>query len=181
MLEDSAAEKSGLRSRDLIRTINGKEVFAETHAVCVTLVKNAGTRLVLAVEHGNEKISNHTASQDNSVKEGGSGIAYYMAAMKDHGLAGKIPTTFTTCGKPHFESLQYNSPIDIYGEETVDEMVKVMDAKTAMIASPPKLASKTSGSVVSSKGWTVHTYNPDKVDKSMMEDKTENMVLNTQT
>ena len=171
MLEDSVAERSGLRSRDLIRTINGKEVFAEKHAACVNLVKNAGTRLVLSVEHGNEKISNHAANQDNSVKEGRSGRAYYIAAMKDHGLAGKIPTTFTTCGKPHFESLQYNSPIDIYGEETVDEMVKVMDAKTVVIASPPKFVSKTSGSVVSSKGWTVHSYNPGKVeDKTMMKD-----------
>ena len=158
VLEDSVAERSGLRSRDLIRTINGKEVYSETHAACVTLVKNAGTRLVLSVERGNQiKISNHATNQDSSVKEGRSGRAYYIAAMKEHGLSGKIPTTFTTCGKPHFESLQYNSPIEIYGEETVDEMVKVMEVKT-------------SGSIVSSKGWTVHTYNHGK-DSSTVENK----------
>ena len=30
-------------------------------------------------------------------------------------------------GKPYFENIQYNSPIEIYDDNTVDEMVKIMN------------------------------------------------------
>ena len=79
------------------------------------------------------------------------GRAYYMAAMQSHGLPGKIPNSFTTggltdadianfstyhvqcllffaaVGKPFFENIQYNSPIEVYNDETVVEMVKIMN------------------------------------------------------
>ena len=68
--------------------------------------------------------------------------------MQSHGLPGKIPTSFTTgtvvlafvvlllifpnhvilVGKPYFENIQYNSPIEIYDDNTVDEMVKIMNS-----------------------------------------------------
>lgn len=55
------------------------------------------------------------------------GREYYTSAMQSHGLPGKIPTSFTTVGKPYFENIQYNSPIEIYDDNTVDEMVKIMN------------------------------------------------------
>ena len=83
------------------------------------------------------------------------GRAYYMAAMQSHGLPGKIPNSFTTggltdadianvstyhvqcllffaaVGKPFFENIQYNSPIEVYNDETVVEMVKIMNTSVA--------------------------------------------------
>ena len=80
------------------------------------------------------------------------GRAYYLAAMQSHGLPGKIPNSFTTggetsanvftyhvprlffcaaVGKPFFENIQYNSPIEVYNDETVVEMVKIMNTSVA--------------------------------------------------
>ena len=36
-------------------------------------------------------------------------------------------------GKPYFENLQYNSPIEIYDDDTVDEMVKIMNNAGAAV------------------------------------------------
>jgi hypothetical protein len=171
VLEESIAERCGLRARDFIWTIAGKEVFEETHAGCINLIKMAGDRLVLSVERGDhivpsfEEISRSKA-ETNDVKfdeEGRhlTGKAYFKDAMKGHGLPGKIPTSFTTCGKPYVENLQYNSPIEIYDDKTVDEMVKVMDTKTGattnIAASSFKMPQQTTGNIVSRVGWTVNS------------------------
>ena len=75
--------------------------------------------------------------------------------MQSHGLPGKIPSSFTTgpqgaiysvyrvahcklvvimsvclVGKPYFENIQYNTPIEMYDDGTVDEMVKIMNSPT---------------------------------------------------
>ena len=110
------------------------------------------------------------------------GRAYYAAAMQSHGLPGKIPTSFTTgnqgvhvytdryliialiVGKPYFENIQYNSPIEMYDDNTVDEMVKIMNNAGAT-------AGKTETEGPSSNmGWSVknvttsnHVYKKDKV------------------
>ena len=34
-------------------------------------------------------------------------------------------------GKPFFENIQYNSPIEVYNDETVVEMVKIMNTSVA--------------------------------------------------
>ena len=91
------------------------------------------------------------------------GKAYYRDAMKDHGLSGKIPTSFSTCGKPFLENIQYNSPIEMYDDKTVDEMVKVMD--TAIVATTPaksifQTSGKPNGEIVTRMGWTVASSRP---------------------
>ena len=39
---------------------------------------------------------------------------------------------FFAVGKPFFENLQYNTPIEIYDDNTVDEMVKIMNNSGAV-------------------------------------------------
>ena len=107
VLEESIAERCGLRARDFIWTIAGKEVFEETHAGCVNLIKIAGDMLVLSVERGDhivpsfEEISTAKAGTDqDEIKKEGRHLtrkAYFKDALKCHGLPGKIPTSFTTC------------------------------------------------------------------------------------
>ena len=38
---------------------------------------------------------------------------------------------FAAVGKPFFENIQYNSPIEVYNDETVVEMVKIMNTSVA--------------------------------------------------
>ena len=67
-------------------------------------------------------------------------------------------------GKPYFENIQYNSPIEMYDDNTVDEMVKIMNNAGAT-------AGKTETEGPSSNmGWSVknvttsnHVYKKDKV------------------
>ena len=73
-------------------------------------------------------------------------------------------------GKPYFENLQYNSPIDIYDDDTVDEMVKIMNTAAAANQAAPAVnqtapavnehvKSKTDydDETVSNLGWSVRT------------------------
>ena len=39
-------------------------------------------------------------------------------------------------GKPYFENIQYNTPIEMYDDGTVDEMVKIMNTPTTAGLSP---------------------------------------------
>ena len=141
----------------------------------------AGDRLVLSVERGDhivhslEEISRSKA-ETNHVKvnkEGRhlTGKAYFKDAMKGHGLPGKIPTSFTTCGKPYVENIQYNSPIEIYDNKTVDEMVKVMDTKTGATTnigvSTFKMSQQTPRNIVSRMGWTVNSSKQIKMENKI--------------
>ena len=40
---------------------------------------------------------------------------------------------YASVGKPYFENVQYNSPIEIYDDDTVDEMVKIMNNAGAAV------------------------------------------------
>jgi len=73
------------------------------------------------------KSKNLDGNETGVIKRRETGATYYKNAMQSHGLPGKIPTSFTTVGKPFFENLQYNTPIEIYDDNTVDEMVKIMN------------------------------------------------------
>ena len=107
VLDESIAERSGLRARDFIWTIGDKEVFDETHAGCVKLVKNAGDRLVLSVERGDHivpsfeeihRAKNGTNQQSKSETENRhrTGKAYFRDAMKGHGC----PVRFQHLSQP---------------------------------------------------------------------------------
>ena len=39
-------------------------------------------------------------------------------------------------GKPYFENIQYNTPIEMYDDGTVDEMVKIMNTPATAGLSP---------------------------------------------
>jgi len=134
--DESIADQAALKQMDYLWKVNGKSVFGLTHSACAKLIKESGTRLELVVERGDRIVPSfqHIAPR-NGVRAGQlkkrelTGEAYYKDAMEDHGLPGKIPTRFTTCGKPFFlENKQFNSPIDVYDEQVIDEMVRTFDS-----------------------------------------------------
>jgi len=125
----SHAEKAGLNVMDYIWQINGKEVFEMSHAQCVNEIKNSGTKLVLATERGDHIVPNFEEIWPS--KKGGKkarptrGMEYYLDAMENGPqLSGflPIPPNFTTVGKPQITVNQYDSPLDVYSDDTLEEM-----------------------------------------------------------
>merc|ERR1711915_162389 len=148
VLEDSIASNCGLKAGDLIWKVNEIEVACESHEGCIRLLRRSKNKMELTVER------NEVAhKRDKDVKPTNEGsLGYYRDALKGHGLPGKIPDCFTTCGKPYVENIQYNSPIEIYDKDTVEEMVKVMDTAGEVLA--VKSSQPNMGSVQTKMGWT---------------------------
>jgi len=125
----SVAEKAGLNVMDYIWQINGKEVFEMPHNTCVNEIKNSGTKLVLATERGDHIVPNFEEIWPS--KKGGKaarptrGMEYYLDAMENGPqLSGflPIPPNFTTVGRPQITVNQYDSPLDVYSDDTLEEM-----------------------------------------------------------
>jgi len=125
----SPAEKAGLKPFDYIWTINGKEVFEMNHNQCVNEIKNAGRSLVLAIERGDHIVPNFEeiwpSKKGPKANKPKTGLEYYYDAMLNGpNLSGflPIPPNFTTVGRPNIVVNQYDSPIDCYSEDTLEEM-----------------------------------------------------------
>lgn len=125
----SPAEKAGLRACDYIWQINGREVFEMSHNECVEVIKNSGTSLVLATERGDHIVPNFEEIWPSKNKGKSDrpkrGLEYYYDAMENGPqLSGflPIPANFTTVGKPQIVVNQYDSPLDVYSEDTLEEM-----------------------------------------------------------
>jgi len=125
----SHAEAAGLKGWDYIWQINGKEVFELSHDECVKEIKSAGTSLTLATERGDHIVPNFEEIWPS--KKGGKtgrpmrGMEYYLDAMENGPqLSGflPIPPNFTTVGKPQITVNQYDSPLDVYSDDTLEEM-----------------------------------------------------------
>lgn len=126
----SPAEKAGLKTCDYIWQINGKEVFEMSHNDCVKEVKNASTMLSLNIERGDHIVPHFEEIWPSGKKKGRYTrghipMDYYTDAMENGpSLSGHlpIPANFTTVGKPAIYVNQYDNPIDVYSEDTLEEM-----------------------------------------------------------
>lgn len=124
----SPAEHAGLKSVDYVHTINGKEVFEMTHKECVDAIKSSGASLAIAIERGDHIVPNFeeiwpSKKGKNSAPK--RGLEYYYDAMTNGPeLSGflPLPPNFTTVGKPQITVNQYDSPMDVYSDDTLDEM-----------------------------------------------------------
>lgn len=149
----SPAEKAGLHACDYIWTINGKEVFEMTHDQCVNEIKNSGTALHLATERGDHIVPNFEeiwpSKKGAKHERPKKGLEYYYDAMiNGPSLSGflPLPPNFTTVGRPNIVVNQYDSPIDCYSEDTLEEMKEerlilqnpeVSDRITQKVPPPP--------------------------------------------
>merc|ERR1711953_1421518 len=146
----SVAEKAGLKGWDYVWQINGKEVFELSHDDCVAEIKNSGTSLTLATERGDHIVPNFEEIWPS--KKGGKsgrqlrGLEYYLDAMENGPqLSGflPIPPNFTTVGKPQITVNQYDSPLDVYSDDTLEEM-----KEERLVMQNPDLADRITASHV---------------------------------
>merc|ERR1712018_1043012 len=124
----SPAENAGLKAWDYLWSINGREVFEMSHNECVDVIKKSGTTLKLSTERGDHIVPNFEEiwpSKKTAKERPKRGLEYYYDAMMNGpSLSGflPLPPNFTTVGKPNIVVNQYDSPLDVYSEDTLEEM-----------------------------------------------------------
>lgn len=126
----SIAHDAGLRNRDFIVSINDTEVFGMSHNECTELIKKGGNCLVIKVERGDHIVPNldeafpkkKPDAENNSQLNGGK-KPYWMKSLED-GQGVRNAAGFTTVGKPKMTTKQYNSPLEMYSEEALDEIMR---------------------------------------------------------
>jgi len=129
----SIAGYAGVKSNDYLVKIGGQDVFNLSHEQAKALIKNAGDRLVLVVERGHHIVPSMNEAFPNLRKKeepivpmvSNRDKPYYQRKLEETGeLPGQQNKGFTTVGKPKMTTKQYNSPIEIYGEEALDEIME---------------------------------------------------------
>lgn len=130
----SIAGYAGCQSNDYLVKIGQQDVFNLTHEQARNLIKNAGDRLSLVVERGdhivpsmNEAFPTYAKKKVEPVMQPVSNAnkPYYQRVLEESGaLPGQKNKGFTTVGKPKMTTKQFNSPLEIYGEEALDEIME---------------------------------------------------------
>merc|ERR1711902_333047 len=99
-----------------------------THGECVEAIKKSGTSLQLSTERGDHIVPNFEEiwpSKKGTKAKPKRGLEYYYDAMTNGPqLSGflPLPDNFTTVGKPQIVVNQYDSPLDVYSDDTLEEM-----------------------------------------------------------
>ena len=91
-------------------------------------IKSSGASLAISIERGDHIVPNFeeiwpSKKGKNSAPK--RGLEYYYDAMTNGPeLSGflPLPPNFTTVGKPQITVNQYDSPMDVYSDDTLDEM-----------------------------------------------------------
>merc|ERR1712141_934763 len=99
-----------------------------SHKECVEAVKQSGNTLTLSIERGDHIVPNFEEiwpSNKGKAAKPKRGLEYYFDAMQNGPqLSGylPVPPNFTTVGKPQIVVNQYDSPLDVYSDDTLEEM-----------------------------------------------------------
>lgn len=124
----SPADRAGLKSKDLLVTINDNVVFDLTHAEACNLVQLAANKLTLVIERGGGLVPSMSTvkggrSNDTTDEKQGN---FYINALQEEPEQTRstrsCDTIFTTVGPPKIKTDQYNKPIGLYSAETVASM-----------------------------------------------------------
>jgi len=128
---DSLASHSGCKTGDYLVKISGEDVFCLTHDEATQLVKKAGNTLNLVIERGDKIVPSMNDAFPKSKAEGEDSVdlskpkPYYQQVLERTGqLPGQGGRGFTTVGKAKMACKQYNSPLGMYSEEVVDEIMQ---------------------------------------------------------
>jgi len=125
----SPADRAGLEKMDYVWTVNGKEVFQMSQPDITNAILNSQLKLTLQVERGTFIVPSFDEIWPQPGKERAGkartrmGYDYILEAMQHHGL-GHLPQpdNFTTCGRLGIEVNQYNNPIEVYSDDTIEDM-----------------------------------------------------------
>merc|ERR1711936_1085163 len=141
----SPADRAGLEKMDYVWTVNNNEVFKMTQKQITNEIINSKLQLTLQVERGTFIVPSFDEiwpqpgkGRPGDARRKRMGIDYILEAMQHHGL-GHLPQpdNFTTCGRLGIEVNQYNTPIECYADETIDDM-----REEKVIVDHPELADK---------------------------------------
>lgn len=141
----SPADRAGLEKMDYVWTVNGKEVFNMTQPQITQAIVSSQLTLTLQIERGTFIVPSFDEIWPQAGKErtgkgknARMGYDYILEAMQHHGL-GHLPQpdNFTTCGRLGIEVNQYNNPIEVYSDDTIEDM-----REEKVILDHPELADK---------------------------------------
>jgi len=128
---NSVAYEAGLKNRDYIYEVNGVSVLEMSHEECTKLIKNAGDSIDIKIERGDHIVPNiHEAFPQKKVDEesehnnkSNKDRPYWIQNL-EAGKGVKNSIGFTTVGKPKIAQKQYNSPLEMYSEDALEEIMK---------------------------------------------------------
>jgi len=124
---NSIAYENGLKDRDYIVEINGNKVFEISHDECKDLIRKAGDHMMIKIERGDFIVPNmDEAFPKKKVEEEPShnGKKPYWVQALEQGKGARNQTGFTTVGKPKMAQKQYNSPMSMYSEDMIEEIMR---------------------------------------------------------
>jgi len=129
---DSIASHAGCRTGDYLVKIGQESVFNLTHDQAKNLIRKAGNQLCIVIERG-EKIvpsmneafpAKQQAKEAEILAEENKVKPYYQQVLERTGeLPGQKGRGFTTVGKTKLACKQYNSPLAMYSDEVVEEIM----------------------------------------------------------
>jgi len=124
---DSIASHSGCKSGDYLVKIGGEDVFNLGHEEAKELIRKAGNNLKMVVERGEKIVPSMNSAFPKPKKEeadDGKTKSYSQMVLEKTGrLPGQKDQGFTTVGKAKMASKQYNSPMKMYSEDIIEEIM----------------------------------------------------------
>jgi len=123
---DSIASHSGCKSGDYLVKISGEDVFQLGHEEAKDLIRKAGNKLVMVVERGDKIVPSMNSAFPKAKKEEleTTTKSYSQMVLEKTGrLPGQKDQGFTTVGKAKMASKQYNSPMKMYSEDIIEEIM----------------------------------------------------------
>lgn len=125
---NSVAYESGVKDKDFVVEVNGTKVFEMSQDEFKELIKKAGDQIHLKVERGDHIVPNMDEAfpkkkieEDRSTNSGAK--PYWMQALEEGKGSKRLTSGFTTVGKPKIAQKQYNSPLEMYSEEVLEEIM----------------------------------------------------------
>lgn len=123
---DSIASHSGCKSGDYLVKISGEDVFQLGHEDAKDLIRKAGNKLSMVVERGDKIVPSMNSAFPKAKKEElevATKSYSQMVLEKTGRLPGQKDQGFTTVGKAKMASKQYNSPMKMYSEDIIEEIM----------------------------------------------------------
>jgi len=123
---DSIASHSGCKSGDYLVKISGEDVFQLGHEEAKDLIRRGGNKLVMVVERGDKIVPSMNSAFPKPKKEEleTTTKSYSQMVLEKTGrLPGQKDQGFTTVGKAKMASKQYNSPMKMYSEDIIEEIM----------------------------------------------------------
>jgi len=125
---NSVAYEAGLKNRDYIYEVNGTSVLGMDHDECTKLIKNAGDSIDLKIERGDFIVPNMDEAfpkkkEEKADEKDSLGKRPFWVQALEQGKGVRGQNVFTTVGKPKMAQKQFNSPMAMYSEEALEEII----------------------------------------------------------